>query len=47
MRTTAYIIGGVLIFDALGWMLWALSGQVPQDGFYFGAITAQVVRIIL
>ena len=47
MKTLATIAGAVVLFDVLCFMAWALSGQVPQDGFYFGAITAHIVGIIL
>ena len=47
MKTLATIAGMVLLFDALAFLCWALSGQHPTDGFYFGAITAHILGAIL
>lgn len=47
MKTLATIAGGVLLLDALGFMLWAMSGQLPVDGFFIGTITAHIVGAIL
>jgi len=41
------IAGGMFFLDMLGYMLWATSGQAPVDGFYIGAITANVLRALL
>ena len=49
MKDTLKIIGGVIAFilmaDAFCFMLWIVSGQYPVDGFYFGAITANILRL--
>lgn len=29
----------VLVFDAIGYITWAFSGQYPPDSFYVGALT--------
>ncbi len=29
----------ILTLDFLGFVMWAMSGQMPADGFYIGAIT--------
>lgn len=33
----------ILVLDALALAAWALSGQHPADGFYAGAITANII----
>ena len=43
MKTLATIAGMMLLFDALGFLLWVLSWQYPQDGFYVGTITAHIL----
>ena len=51
MKNTLNLIGGVitalLLLDAMAFMLWILSGQVPVGSIYFGAITASIVRAFL
>jgi len=51
MRESLKIAGGVLLailaVDFFCFMAWILSGQTPTDGFYFGAITANIIRAIL
>lgn len=33
----------VCLMDLGGWAMWEVSGQHPQDNFYAGAISAQVL----
>jgi hypothetical protein len=51
MKDTLKIIGGlmlaVLMLDALCFMAWVASGQHPVDGFYFGAITANILKVFI
>lgn len=35
----------ILVTDAIGWWAWAMSGQVPLDGFYVGTITGHVLKL--
>ena len=44
---TAGVIGAIVALDVFGFMAWIVSGQVPVDGFYIGAITANVLRALL
>lgn len=37
----------ILAIDFIGFVLWAMSGQQPVDGFYVGAITTNVLRAII
>jgi hypothetical protein len=37
----------VLFIDVLGFTAWVASGQQPQDNFYVGAITTNVLRSTL
>lgn len=41
------ILGTVYMFDFVGFCLWVASGQVPVDGFYVGALTANAVRLFM
>lgn len=47
MRAAANIAGAVLLIDALGFLLWAMSGQLPVDDFYIGTITAHILRMAI
>lgn len=38
------IVGAV---DVFGFLAWVASGQVPVDGWYIGALTANVLRLAL
>jgi len=37
----------LLAIDFMGWVAWQISGQIPQDGFYLGAITQFIINLIL
>lgn len=45
------VAGGVLLamlmLDALAFGAWVISGQVPPDSVYAGAITANIIKVIL
>ena len=41
-----HIALGILLIDAAGFILWALSGQYPVDSFYWGAITKSILTAI-
>ena len=45
-----YVAGtllGILALDVLGFIMWAMSGQLPIDNFYIGTITAHTLRAII
>lgn len=48
---TLKIIGGALAFillaDALFFMLWVISGQLPVDNVYAGTITSHILQLII
>ncbi len=37
----------VMVVDLLGYVAWAVSGQFPVDGFYIGAITHGIVKVLI
>lgn len=37
----------ILFIDAMFFMAWIVSGQTPGDEFYFGALTANLLKIII
>lgn len=41
------IIAFILFVDFAFFIMWALSGQVPADGFYLGAISTEVIRFLV
>ena len=41
------VVAFMFIADVLGFMAWILSGQMPLDNFYIGAITAHILGAIL
>lgn len=51
MKDTLKIAGGVLAallaLDFFAFAAWILSGQIPADSYYFGAITANIIKAIL
>ena len=47
MKYVSIAVASVMMIDALGFVAWIASGQMPVDGFYIGAITAQVLKAIL
>jgi len=47
MRVILTVALVILMIDALGFMLWAVSGQYPTDSAYVGTITAHVLGLVL
>lgn len=39
-----YLVMIILLVDAIGFVMWALSGQSPADGFFVGRITRSIVQ---
>jgi hypothetical protein len=37
----------IALIDFAGMMMWALSGQMPMDGFYVGRISTEIIRLII
>lgn len=37
----------VLLIDVGGYVAWVLSGQTPPDGFFVGAITWNIIHLIV
>lgn len=46
-KTVGWVIVIVLVVDFFCFMAWVASGQHPVDGFYFGAITANVLKFLI
>lgn len=42
-----YAVLIVLAIDFIVYAMWVLSGQVPVDGFYVGAITNAILKAII
>ncbi len=40
------IVSFIIIVDALGFVAWIMSGQVPTDNFYIGTITAHFIKLV-
>ena len=51
MQNILKVVGGavavIMVIDALCFTAWIVSGQHPVDGFYAGAITANIVKAII
>lgn len=41
------IVGLVALIDVFAFMLWAISNQSPVDGFYVGAITKNIISLVI
>lgn len=45
-----YILSAVMVFlvmDFIAFIAWALSGQMPVDSFFLGAVTKSIINIII
>ena len=42
-----YVILLIVMFDVLMFLWWSQSGQPCPEGFYFGKLTAEVLRLII
>lgn len=36
----------IIAVDFLGFLAWGMSGQMPVDGFYVGAITRNILQAV-
>lgn len=37
------ILGVIVLTDIVGFIIWKVSGQVPTDGFFIGALTNFII----
>jgi hypothetical protein len=42
-----YVLGIIILLDMICFCAWVASGQIPQDGFFFGRITKEILAFIL
>lgn len=47
LENVLYVIIAIMLFDFVMFMMWAMSGQAPVDGFYFGVITKTVLNLFI
>lgn len=47
LKTIGTALAVILALDFFAFTLWIVSGQHPVDGFYLGAITANIIKTIL
>lgn len=47
LRLGFELIAIILIIDFLGFLLWGLSGQIPDGNFYIGTISVHVLQFIV
>lgn len=47
LKFIGWVIVVVLVIDFIGFIAWSMSGQHPEDGFYAGAITTNVLKTII
>jgi hypothetical protein len=45
-NAVAIVIVVILVIDFACFIAWGLSGQTPVDGFYAGAITSNVLKVL-
>lgn len=45
-QTILTIIAVALVIDFLFFLAWAMSGQMPVDSFYIGAITRNILQAV-
>lgn len=46
MKSIIYIVVIVMVIDLLGFVSWALSGQVAPDKYHTGIISESIIKII-
>ena len=46
-KVLTYVFAFIAVLDILGFALWATSGQLPQDSFYLGSMTATVLEAVI
>ena len=47
IKYTGIAIASVMMIDAFAFLAWIMSNQMPVDGFYLGAMTANILKAIL
>ena len=47
LKWTLVVIVAFLAIDFLGMMVWAISGQIPQEGYFIGKISREIIRAII
>jgi hypothetical protein len=45
-KTLSIVVFVFFAIDFGGFIMWAMSGQTPADGFYIGAITKNLLALI-
>ena len=46
MKTTLSVLAVIMLVDAVGFLMWQVSGQTPIDSFYIGTITKNLLILI-
>lgn len=46
LYVTQWLVIMILVVDFISFVAWALLGQIPVDGFYFGVITHKILQLI-
>ena len=36
-----------LVIDFIGMLAWAFSGQIPNDGYYIGKVSTEIIKFII
>jgi len=47
LKNILQLLGLLYLIDLLGFISWAVSGQVPQGEFWFGRLTYELIRFII
>jgi len=47
MKTFLNIVLIVIGLDFVGFVAWALSGQIPVDGFFIGRLTFEFIHLFI
>lgn len=47
IKYIAGLIALIALIDFIAFIAWIISGQVPVDGFYIGAITGNALKLII
>lgn len=47
MKNVLYIVSGIMMFDFLGFIMWAMSGQVAPDSYHIGIISESIIKLVM
>jgi len=47
MKYIYTLVAGIMIIDFLSFIAWIVSNEIPQGQFYFGSLTANIIKLFI